>query len=141
VIRILIWYCSFKRRGVVDKIKGMSYGEIAEKGGGILNSAKKLNEMKEDELFDLAWKRLNEVIELGTGAIEIKSGYGLSVEGELKMLRVIKRLKNFTDSGQSDISWCTCLSLEFKEDRQGYIDLIINGNAAGDSKRKTGRLY
>src|SRR5437762_1558842 len=70
----------------VDKIKGMSYAEIAAKGGGILNSAKKLNDTSEDELFNLAWKRLEEVTKLGTGAIEIKSGYGLTVEGELKML-------------------------------------------------------
>ena len=77
----------------VDKIKGLSYAEIATKGGGILNSARKLNAMSEDELFLLAWKRLEEVSKLGTGAIEIKSGYGLSEEGELKMLRVIKKLK------------------------------------------------
>ncbi|MBK8495406.1 MAG: hypothetical protein IPL50_10520 [Chitinophagaceae bacterium] len=77
----------------IDKIKGMSYAEIAAKGGGILNSAAKLNEATADELFNSAWKRLEEVSKLGTGAIEIKSGYGLTVEGELKMLRVIKKLK------------------------------------------------
>jgi imidazolonepropionase len=71
----------------------MSYAEIAAQGGGILNSAKKLNDASEDQLFNTAWKRLEEVGKMGTGAIEIKSGYGLSVEGELKMLRVIKRLK------------------------------------------------
>jgi len=86
-------FASSREEEFVDKIKGMSYEEIAAKGGGILNSAKKLNAMSEDDLFDVSLKRLNEVIKLGTGAIEIKSGYGLSVEGELKMLRVIKRLK------------------------------------------------
>ena len=76
----------------IDKLKGLTYAEIASKGGGILNSAKKLNETTEDELFNLAWKRLEEVSRMGTGAIEIKSGYGLTVEGELKMLRFIKKL-------------------------------------------------
>ena len=86
-------FAASREEEFIDKIKGLSYGEIAAKGGGILNSAKKLNAMSEDELFNLSWKRLNEVSELGTGAIEIKSGYGLTVEGELKMLRVIKKLK------------------------------------------------
>ena len=77
----------------VDKINGLSYAEIAAKGGGILNSAQKLTDASEDELFNQAWQRLTEISKLGTGAIEIKSGYGLSVAGELKMLRVIKKLK------------------------------------------------
>jgi imidazolonepropionase len=77
----------------VDKIKGLSYAEIAARGGGILQSAKKLQEMHEDELFDQAWKRLDEISRLGTGAVEIKSGYGLTTEAELKILRVIRRLK------------------------------------------------
>src|ERR1035438_10632333 len=77
----------------VNKIRGLSYAEIAAKGGGILNSAKSLNETSEDELLRLAWARLEEVSKTGTGAIEIKSGYGLSLDGELKMLRVIKKLK------------------------------------------------
>ena len=77
----------------IDKLKGMSYADIAAKGGGILNSARVLNETQEDDLFISAWERLQEVIKLGTGAIEIKSGYGLTVGGELKMLRVIKKLK------------------------------------------------
>ena len=77
----------------VDKIKGLSYAEINAKGGGILNSAKKLQETSEDSLFAQAWKRLEEISQLGTGAVEIKSGYGLSVVDELKMLRVIKKLK------------------------------------------------
>ena len=111
----------------VDKIRGISYEEIAAKGGGILNSAKKLNEMKEDELFDLAWSRLNELIKLGTGAIEIKSGYGLSVDGELKMLKVIKRLKERSPIPiRSTFLGAHTFPLEFKENHRGYIDLIIN---------------
>ena len=77
----------------IDKIKGLSYEEIAKRGGGILNSAKRLHEASEDSLFNQAWSRLEEIISFGTGAVEIKSGYGLSTEDELKMLRVIKRLK------------------------------------------------
>ncbi len=111
----------------VDKIKGLSYIEIAANGGGILNSAKKINDISENQLFDESWKRLQEVIKLGTGAIEIKSGYGLSVEGELKMLRVIKRLKE--KSGvliKSTFLGAHTYPLAYKDDHQGYIDLIIN---------------
>ena len=111
----------------VDKIKGLSYAEIAGKGGGILNSAKKLNHTSEDELFIQAWNRLEEVSKLGTGAIEIKSGYGLSVEGELKMLRVIKKLKERSSlSIKSTFLGAHTYPIEFKENHQGYIDLIIN---------------
>src|SRR5688572_5459529 len=111
----------------VDKLKGMSYEEIAAKGGGILNSAKKLNAMSEDELFDVSWKRLNEVIKLGTGAIEIKSGYGLSVEGELKMLRVIKRLKETSPIPiKATFLGAHTYPVEYRENHKGYIDLIIN---------------
>ena len=80
----------------VDKLNGLSYAEIAAKGGGILNSADKLNKVSEETLFDLAWNRLKDLISLGTGAIEIKSGYGLTVEGELKMLRVIKQIQKIS---------------------------------------------
>ena len=111
----------------VDKIKGVSYSEIAAKGGGILNSAKKLNGTSEDELFTQSWKRLEEVSKLGTGAIEIKSGYGLSVEGELKMLRVTKKLKERSPlSIRSTFLGAHTYPIEFKENHQGYIDLIIN---------------
>lgn len=110
----------------VDKIKGLSYAEIAAKGGGILNSAKKLNAASEDELFISAWKRLEEVSRLGTGAIEIKSGYGLTVEGELKMLRVIKKLKERSSLLiKSTFLGAHSYPFEFKENHQGYIDLII----------------
>ncbi len=111
----------------IDKIKGLSYADIAAKGGGILNSAKKLHAASESELFNLAWKRLEEVRQLGTGAIEIKSGYGLTVEGELKMLRVIKKLKEKSNlSIKASFLGAHTYPLEYKEDHQGYIDLIIN---------------
>lgn len=120
-------FAASREEEFVDKIKGLSYADIAANGGGILNSAKKLNAMSEDELYILAWNRLQEVIKLGTGAIEIKSGYGLSVEGELKMLRVIKRLKETSPiSIRATFLGAHTYPLEYKEDHQGYIDLIIN---------------
>lgn len=120
-------FAASREEEFVDKINGMSYEEIAAKGGGILNSAKKLNAMSEDDLLDVSWKRLNEVIKLGTGAIEIKSGYGLSVEGELKMLRVIKRLKEASPIPiKATFLGAHTYPLEYREDHKGYIDLIIN---------------
>ena len=120
-------FAASREEEFVDKIKGMSYTEIAVKGGGILNSARKLNEMSEDELFNVSWKRLEEISRLGTGAIEIKSGYGLTVEGELKMLRVIKKLKERSGlSIKSTFLGAHTYPLEYKENHPGYIDLIIN---------------
>ena len=120
-------FAASREEEFVDKIKGVSYEEIAAKGGGILNSAKKLNGMSEDELFDVSWRRLNEVIKLGTGAIEIKSGYGLSVEGELKMLRVIKRLKETSPIPiKATFLGAHTYPLEYRDNHKGYIDLIIN---------------
>ena len=120
-------FAASREEEFVDKIKGMSYEEIAAKGGGILNSAKKLNAMSEDDLFDISWRRLYEVIKLGTGAIEIKSGYGLSVEGELKMLRVIKRLKEVSQIPiKATFLGAHTYPLEYREDHKGYIDIIIN---------------
>ncbi len=110
-----------------DKIKGLSYAEIAAKGGGILNSARRLNETSEAILYSEAVKRLNELGRLGTGAIEIKSGYGLSVDGELKMLRVIKKLREQSDIIiKSTFLAAHAYPPEFKENHQGYIDCIIN---------------
>lgn len=111
----------------VDKIRGLSYAEIAERGGGILNSATKINELSEDELFNISKQRLNEVLKMGTGAIEIKSGYGLNVEGELKMLRVIRRIKQQSNA----VIKATFLGAHtyppgFKENHEGYIQQIIN---------------
>ncbi len=121
-----IVYASSREEEFVDKIKGLSYAEIAAKGGGILNSAKKLDAMSEDELFNIAWKRLDEVSNQGTGAIEIKSGYGLSVESELKMLRVIKKLKEKSSLLiKSTFLGAHAYPPEYKENHRGYIDLII----------------
>lgn len=120
-------FAASRENEFIDKIKGLSYAEIAAKGGGILNSAKKLNETSEDELFTLAWKRLEEVSRLGTGAIEIKSGYGLTVEGELKMLRVIKKLKQRSKLLiKATFLAAHTYPLEYKENHQGYIDSIIH---------------
>lgn len=120
-------FAASREEEFVDKIKGMSYADIAAKGGGILNSAKKLNEMSEDELLNVSWRRLEEVSKLGTGAIEIKSGYGLSVEGELKMLRIIKKLKERSALIiKSTFLGAHTFPLEYKENHEGYIDLIIN---------------
>ncbi len=111
----------------IDKIKGMTYAEIAERGGGILNSARYLNDMPEAELFNLAWKRLEEVSKLGTGAIEIKSGYGLTVSGELKMLRVIKKLKEKSNlSIKATFLGAHTYPLEFRDNHEGYISSIIS---------------
>lgn len=111
----------------IDKIKGMSYADIAAKGGGILNSAAKLNAATEDELFNSAWQRLEEISKLGTGAVEIKSGYGLTVEGELKMLRVIKKLKERSSlSIKSTFLGAHTYPVAYKEDHDGYINSIIN---------------
>ena len=110
----------------VDKIKGLSYADIAAKGGGILNSAKKLNATSEDDLFRQSYTRLEEMIRYGTGAIEIKSGYGLTVEGELKMLRVIKRLKNASRIPiKATFLGAHSFPEEYKNNRAGYIQLII----------------
>ena len=110
----------------VQKIKGASYAEIAAAGGGILNSARKLNETSEDQLFNLAWQRLEEVSLLGTGAIEIKSGYGLSTDSELKMLRVIKKLKERSKLLiKSTFLGAHTFPLEYRDDHTAYIKLII----------------
>jgi imidazolonepropionase len=111
----------------IDKLKGASYAEIAAKGGGILNSAKKIQDSSENDLFADAWQRLQELIKLGTGAIEIKSGYGLSVEGELKMLRVIRQLKERAAIPiKATFLGAHTYPLAYKDDHQGYINLIIN---------------
>lgn len=111
----------------VDKIKGKTYAEIAAGGGGILNSANVLNDTPEDELFELAARRLDEVARMGTGAIEIKSGYGLTVAGELKMLRVIKKLKQVSPvTIKSTFLAAHAYPQQYKDNHQGYIDSIIH---------------
>jgi imidazolonepropionase len=109
------------------RIKGKSYEEIAAAGGGILNSAKKLQSMSQDELFIKALERLNQVVKQGTGAIEIKSGYGLTVHDELKMLRVIAQLKTVSPIPiKATFLGAHAFPTEYKQNRKGYIDLIIN---------------
>lgn len=120
-------YAASREDEFVNKIQGMNYAEIAANGGGILNSARKLNTASEDELFSEAWKRLEEVSKLGTGAIEIKSGYGLSLDGELKMLRVIKKLKEKSKvTIKSTFLGAHAYPPEYKENHQGYINLLVN---------------
>lgn len=110
----------------VDKIKGRTYAEIAAKGGGILNSARVLAQTSEDELYRLAMQRLKETAASGTGAIEIKSGYGLTVDAELKMLRVIKRLKQQSNlSIKASFLGAHAFPPEYRENHEGYINLII----------------
>lgn len=111
----------------VDRINGLTYQEIASKGGGILNSAKKLQATPEDDLYDEAFERLNRLRETGTGAIEIKSGYGLTVDAELKMLRVIKRLKaNSELTIKSTFLGAHAFPSAYKENHEGYLELIID---------------
>jgi imidazolonepropionase len=111
----------------VDRINGLTYEEVALKGGGILNSAAKLSVATEDQLFNEACARLSGLIKLGTGAIEIKSGYGLSVDAEIKMLRVIKRLKShFNIPIKATFLGAHAFPKLYKENKEGYIDLIIN---------------
>lgn len=120
-------YAGNREQEFVDRINGMSYEEIAHRGGGILNSAKKLNETSEEELYNQSKTRLEEVMKLGTGAVEIKSGYGLSVAGELKMLRVIQKLKaNYPIEIKATFLGAHAFPTQFKDNHQGYIDLIIN---------------
>jgi imidazolonepropionase len=122
-----IVYAGNREVEFVDRINGLTYEEIFERGGGILNSAKRLNDATEDQLFEQAMVRLHEVISQGTGSIEIKSGYGLSVESELKMLRVIKRIKDLNlIPVKATFLGAHALPLEYKNDKQGYINLIIN---------------
>lgn len=111
----------------IEKIKGLSYEEIAAKGGGILNSAEKVNSISEDELFNRSLKRLQQVGKLGTGAIEIKSGYGLTLEGELKMLRVIKKLREKSRFEiKSTFLGAHAFPAAYKENHEGYLDLLVN---------------
>lgn len=122
-----IVYAGNREQEFVDRINGFTYEEIANRGGGILNSAKKLNETSEEEIYQQSKLRLEEVIQLGTGAVEIKSGYGLTVEGELKMLRVIKKLaENYPIAIKATFLGAHAFPLHYKENKQGYIDEIIN---------------
>ncbi|MCM5663015.1 imidazolonepropionase [Galbibacter mesophilus] len=120
-------YAGNREQEFVDRIKGLTYEEIANKGGGILNSAKTLQQTTEGELYEQSAKRLEEVIKLGTGAIEIKSGYGLTTEAELKMLKVIAKLKkNYPIAIKSTFLGAHAVPTEFKENKDAYISKIIN---------------
>lgn len=122
-----IVYAGNRETEFVDRIAGLTYEEIASRGGGILNSSIQLNETSEEVLYNQSKNRLEEIIALGTGAVEIKSGYGLTLEGELKMLRVIKRLKeNYPVAVKSTFLGAHSFPSAFKENHVGYIDLIIN---------------
>jgi imidazolonepropionase len=122
-----IVYAGNREGEFVDRINGLTYEEIAAKGGGILNSAKKLQQTSEEELYEQSSKRLEEIMQLGTGAVEIKSGYGLTVEAELKMLRIIQKLKeNYTISIKATFLGAHAFPAEYKQDKDAYIDLIIN---------------
>ena len=120
-------YAGSREIEYIDKIKGLSYEEIAKRGGGILNSAKLLAETSEDELYNQSLERINEIIRKGTGAVEIKSGYGLTTESELKMLRVIRRLKETTPiTIKSTFLGAHAVPAEYKGHQTDYVDLIIN---------------
>lgn len=122
-----IVYAGSREKEFVDKIKGLSYEEIAKRGGGILNSAKLIQKTSEEDLYEQSMVRLNEVIKLGTGAIEIKSGYGLNTESELKMLRVIRKMKeNSCAKIKATFLGAHAIPLEYKENSEEYIDLLIN---------------
>lgn len=122
-----IVYAGTREVEYIDKIKGLSYEEIAKRGGGILNSAIRLHNTSEDELFDEAWRRLEEMASWGTGAVEIKSGYGLSTEDELKMLRVIRRLKEKSPLLiKANFLGAHAVPEQYKQNPDEYVDLIIN---------------
>jgi imidazolonepropionase len=122
-----IVFAASREEEFVLRIKGKSYEEIAAAGGGILNSAAKLQLMSEDDLFEEAFFRLRKLMSWGTGAIEIKSGYGLTVADELKMLRVIKRLKAAVSIPvKATFLGAHAFPLAYKQNRRGYLDLIIN---------------
>ena len=120
-------FASSRENEFVDRINGLSYEDIAKKGGGILNSAKKLQKTSEDKLFEDALNRLNGLIKMGTGAVEIKSGYGLTLDAEIKMLRVIKRLKENSDvTIKATFLGAHALPKEFNGNKDGYMNLVIN---------------
>lgn len=122
-----IVYVGNREQEFVDRINGLTYEEIANRGGGILNSAKKLNDSTEEEIYNQSKARLKEIMQLGTGAVEIKSGYGLTVDGELKMLRVIQQLaQNYPITIKATFLGAHAFPLEYKANRQEYIDILIN---------------
>ncbi len=121
-----IVYAGNRESEFVDRINGLTYEEIANRGGGILNSAKKLQETSEEDLYEQSKIRLEEVMQMGTGALEIKSGYGLTLEAELKMLRVIRRLKeNYPIAIKATFLGAHALPAEFKNNKEGFLQEVI----------------
>ncbi len=122
-----IVFAASREQEFVDRIKGLSYEEIARRGGGILNSARRLNETSEEELYEQSLERMQSVMAQGTGAIEIKSGYGLNTEAELKMLRVIRKLKeNMPIPIKASFLAAHAYPIDYKENKTAYINLIID---------------
>ncbi|MEZ4797743.1 MAG: imidazolonepropionase [Flavobacteriaceae bacterium] len=122
-----IVYAGHREQEFVDRINGLSYEEIANRGGGILNSAETLNSTSETDLYEQSIKRVKEVMKLGTGAIEIKSGYGLTMEAELKMLRVIKRIKDkFPLKVKATFLGAHALPSFYKNNKEDYVNLVIS---------------
>jgi imidazolonepropionase len=120
-------YAGSREIEYIDKIKGLSYEEIAKRGGGILNSSKHLHNTSEESLYEQSMIRINEIIKLGTGAVEIKSGYGLNIEDELKMLRVIRRIKNNSPLiVRSTFLGAHSIPLEYKNNQKAYVDIVVN---------------
>ena len=132
-----IVYAGNREGEFVDRINGLSYEEIANRGGGILNSSKKLQKTSEDELYEQSKARLEEIMQLGTGAVEIKSGYGLTVDAELKMLRVIKRLKeNYPILIKATFLGAHAVPAAYKNDKQGYLKMLVDEIMPVISKEK-----
>jgi len=122
-----IVYSGQREQEFVDRINGLTYEEIANRGGGILNSAETLNKTSETDLYEQSIKRVKEVMKLGTGALEIKSGYGLTLEAELKMLRVIKRInQKFPIKIKATFLGAHALPYLYKDNKKDYLDLVIN---------------
>jgi len=121
-----IVYAGHREQEFVDRINGLSYAEIANRGGGILNSAKTLQNTSEEELYNQSVMRVKAVMKLGTGAIEIKSGYGLTIDAELKMLRVIQRIKeDFPIEIKATFLGAHAIPNTYKDNKEGYLNLII----------------
>ncbi|MEG1405352.1 MAG: imidazolonepropionase [Alistipes sp.] len=120
-------YASSREQEFLDKINGLSYEQIAQRGGGILNSADKLHAATEDELYDQAMERIGEIIAMGTGCVEIKSGYGLSTEDELKMLRVIRRIRNSSPIAvRATFLGAHAVARSYAGHQSAYVDLVCN---------------
>lgn len=121
-------FAAWREQEFADRIGGMTYEQIAERGGGILNSVKRLRDTSKDELYDAAYRRLQEMMANGTGALEIKSGYGLSLDSELKMLKVIRQLKESVNIPiKATLLAAHAIPNEYKLNRNEYIEVVING--------------